>query len=44
FVIIKYFFSLIGIVINDICLISAKTGKIVDELLEKIISDIPPPQ
>ncbi|CFW92803.1 Elongation factor 4, GTP-binding domain(fragment) [endosymbiont DhMRE of Dentiscutata heterogama] len=29
---------------NDICLISAKTGKNVDLLLEKIIADIPPPQ
>src|SRR5439155_18385705 len=29
---------------NDICLISAKTGKNIDLLLEKIISDIPSPQ
>jgi len=28
---------------NDICLISAKTGKNVDLLLEKIINNIPPP-
>ena len=28
---------------NDICLISAKTGQNIDLLLEKIISDIPPP-
>ena len=28
---------------GDICLISAKTGKNVDLLLEKIITDIPPP-
>jgi GTP-binding protein LepA len=28
---------------NDICLISAKTGKNIDLLLEKIISDIPSP-
>ena len=28
---------------KDICLISAKTGKNVDLLLEKIIADIPPP-
>ncbi|CAG8445082.1 18102_t:CDS:2 [Cetraspora pellucida] len=29
---------------NDICLISAKTGKNIDLLLEKIIADIPHPQ
>jgi len=35
--------NLLGCAEDDILLVSAKTGKGVDELLERIISDVPPP-
>jgi GTP-binding protein LepA len=36
--------ELLGCSVEDICLISAKTGKNIDSLIEKIISDIPSPE
>jgi len=35
--------NLLGCAEDDILLVSAKTGKGVDELLERIVSDVPPP-